>query len=332
MAERLSDRWRARWWRLLWKAQGPEHRRLLPWLARLPLPLAFALAGLRDRLNSLLRRDWRSMALGNPHVARQSRLALQMMAPQATPGQLDQWVRGRFQTESRCDFEAYLVNQRRVAEMHCTVAQPDTLAQLRQGNGKGLLLLIPHFDSFHLGTAFLGQAMAGSQRPIHCMSSAVFEDPRVHKAAQDYINGKYQLIAPYLNGGTVMHLENGLRPFYRALDQGDILLVLADSPPLPNGVTMDVRFLHARRLLAGGAIKMARRYNSDIAGFVCLRTGTGEYRLEFSRILPVNDDGAVDEVYDFLSQRIMDHPERWCAADLLTQMPLAPADAAPPAA
>ncbi len=322
MAERALERWRARWWRLQWKLQGPEHRRLLPWLARLPLPLGFVLAGLRDRLNSLFTRDWRSMALGQPHVARQSRQAFQMMAPKATPAQLDRWVHGRFLTESRCDYEAYLVNQRRVHEMQCDTAQPEVVQQLRQGGGKGLLLLIPHFDSFHLGTAFLGQMLAGSGRPIHCMSSAVFEDPRVHKAAQDYINGKYQLIAPYLNGGTVMHLEDGLRPFYRALEGGDILLVLADSPPLPHGVSMDVRFLDARRTLAGGAVKMARRYGSDIAGFVCLRTGPGRYRLAFSRILPVNGDGAVDEVYDFLSRQIMDHPERWCAADLLTQMPL----------
>ena len=329
---RLAAWWRARWWRLLWQTQGPDYRWLLPQLSRLPLRLGFALAGLRDRLNGLLRRDWRSMSLGFPHIATQSRQAFQMMAPQATPATLAKWVRGRFETESRCDFEAYLVNQRRVAEMHCTLDQQDTARQLREGNGKGLLLLIPHFDSFHLGTAFLGQHMAGSNRPIHAMSSAVFEDPRVHPALQDYVNGKYRLIEPYLNGGTVMHLENGLRPFYRALEKGDMLVVLADSPPLPNGVEMEVQFLGARRVLAGGAVKMARRYDSQIAGFVCIQTGTGEYRLEFSRIIPVNDEGAVDEVYDFLSRQILAMPERWCAADLLTQMPLAPPSPGQPAA
>jgi hypothetical protein len=321
MLERWAAHWRAAWWRLLWKTQGADYGWLLPALARLPLWLALALSGLRDRVNGLLHRDWRSMSLGFSHIAVQTRAAYQAIRPEAASSTVSHWVRGRFMTESRNEFEAELVNRGRVHEMYFTLPQKAEVDPfLLNREGKGLLLLIPHFDSFHLGTAFLGQYLTGSGRPIHAMSSAVFEDPRVHPAVQHHLNHKYQRIANYFNGGKVMHLEDGLRQFYKVLERGEILVVLGDSPPLPQGVVMEVPFLGARRTLAGGAIKMARRHNSQIGSFVCKNLRPGHYELVFSKIAPVDEARAVDDVYNFLSAQIRQNPQKWLAADLLPHM------------
>jgi hypothetical protein len=316
-----AARWRARWWRLLWRTQGWDYGRLLPTLARLPMGLALPLASLRDQVNGWLHRDWRSMSLGSAHIATQTRQAYQALFPQAPPATVARWLRGRFRTESRNEFEAELVNQGRVRELAFDLPQKATVDPLLFDRSRGLLLLIPHWDGFHIGTAFLGQYLAGSGRAIHAMSSAVFEDPRVHSAVQRHLNQRYRGIEQYFNGGRVMHLEDGLRQFYQVLAQGDILVVLADSPPLPQGVSMEVPFLAARRRMAGGAVKMARRQHSLIGSVVCKNLRPGRYELTFSPVAPIDAPDAVAQVYMFLSGQIRHNPERWLAADLLSHMP-----------
>lgn len=322
LGEHLLDRCRSWWWRCLWRTQGVDYLWLLPAMSRLHIRLGFLLARIRGVVNTPLRRDWRSMSLGYPHIARQSYQAYKLLDPGASPATLRSRVGGRFMTESRCDFEAYLVDDDRVDMLDFKLGSSHIDRQLFDRGKTGLLLLTPHFDSFFLGIVFLGKYLARTGQAIHVMSSAIFEDPRVHPAIPIHLRNKYRGLERYLNGGKVMHLEDGLRPFYRILEQGGILVVLGDTPPTPRGVSMDVAFLGARRLLAGGAVKMARRHGSGIGSFVCKNTGVGQYRLDFSKVVSVNEATAVDTVFGFMSQEIELAPEKWWAADLLTQMPV----------
>ena len=303
-------------WRLVRMAHRADFAWFLPFIARLPLPLAYALSGLRGRINAATGRDWRSVALGFRHIRRQSLAGYHLLPGNASERERMAWRDERFVVEARDEFEARLIASRRVAELTCQFvpAAAETVCQQRE---RGLLLLTPHFDSFFLGVAFLARSGA----KVNLMSSTLTHDPRVDKAVQHHFTQKYRGLEPYLNGGQVLDMEIGLRPFYRMLERRETLVVLGDAPVLPNGVSMTVDFLGARRVIAGGALRMAQRSNSDLGGYVCRYLGRGRYALEVCPIGPANDPETVARIYRFFSERILAHPGLWWAADLLPAMP-----------
>lgn len=307
--------------KLLWRAIRLLHRAdfgwFLPAMAKLPLPLGYALSNLRGRINAASGRDWRSVALGFRHIRRQSLLAYDLLPGAPTPAQKQRWCQQRFEVEARDEFEAQLVAARRLGELRCDFSPSDT-PQLLAKHPRGLVLLTPHFDSFYLGIALLAQA---SGARVNSMSSAVSHDARVDAAVSRHFERKYRGLEHYLHGGKVPDMESGLRPFYRMLERGETLVVLGDAPVLPNGVAMTVDFLGARRALAGGALRLAQRSGSDLGAFVCRHLGPGRYRLEMGPIGPANDAQTLAQTYRFLSEHILAQPGLWWAADLLPAMP-----------
>lgn len=306
-------------WRLVRLAHHADFAWFLPFIAGLPLPFAYAFSGLRGRINAISGRDWRSVALGFRHIRRQS-LASYALLPGAVAGTVEdrqRWCRQRFETEARDELEAELVAKRRLRELRCQFV-PEGVQQLLAKRSRGLVLLTPHFDSFYLGIAFLAQATGGR---VNSMSSAVSRDARVEPMVRQHFERKYRGLEQYLNGGQVPDMELGLRPFYRMLERNETLVVLGDAPVLPNGVSMTVDFLGAKRLIAGGALRLAERGDSDLGGYVCHYLSPGRYALEMCPIGPARDPETVQRVYRFLSQHIMAQPGLWWAADLLPNMP-----------
>lgn len=317
--------WRDVFWRLLRLVHRADYAWWLPAIARLPLPLAYALARLRGRFNAATGRDWRSVALQTRHIRRQS-LAGYALLPGAPPARTqEQWCRQRFATEARDELEARLVAARRLHELQCRFVPADA-PQLCAKRERGLVLLTPHFDSFYLGIAFLARASGGR---VNSMSSAVTQDPRVDPAVSRHFDHKYRGLERYLNGGRVPDIEVGLRPFYRMLENHETLVVLGDAPVLPHGAAMTADFLGGPRVLAGGALRLAQRTGSDLGGFVCRYRGPGRYDLLMCPTGPADDPQTLDRVYRFLSEQIMAAPGLWWAADLLPNLPLAAAAPAP---
>jgi len=309
---------RLRWW-LLRRVHHLDYAWLLPLLARLPLALAWPLAGWRGWMNGRLGRDWCSVALGTAHVERQTLLGYRQLAPQATPAQQQRRCRQRFAVESRDEFEACWLGARRLGALECSFDAPAQALLLRQ-SGRGLVLLTPHFDSFYLRVAFLAQA---SGRRFNLMSSAVFRDPRVGPTVTRHFARKYAAMELHLNGGLVPEMENGLRPFYRMLAEKETLVVLGDASKLPHGAAMTVDFLGGQRELAGGAMRLAQHSGSDLGGFVCRCVGPGRYELQVCAPGSPDDPATLTRVYAMFSQAITAQPGAWWAADLLPQMPLA---------
>lgn len=288
---------------------------VLPLLARLPLGAGYLLAALRGEINARLGRDWRSMALGTRHVARQSAAGYCQLYPQATEAELQALVRERFRTESREEFEGQLIAAGRVAELTCQIRPHDFMQTCRQ-SGRGLVLLTPHFDSFWLGTVFLAQAGC----TVNAMTSAVTHDSLVIPAVQQHFFKKYRGMERLLQGGRMLNMEDGLRPFYQMLERGECLVILADAPAPAAGVTATPRFLGRRRQLAGGALRLARKTGSDLGAFVCRYVKPGRYLLQGGPVIPAHDPQAFDTIYGYLSDEIEATPGRWCAADLLPLM------------
>jgi len=288
---------------------------LLPLMARLPLRAGYLLSSLRGIINGRLGRDWRSMALGTRHIARQATAGYRILRPEADEKEIQQLVRERFQIESREEFEGCLIASGRVKELHWEVV-PDTFLGKCLQQEQGLLLLTPHFDSFMLGIAFLG--LEGLT--INVMTSAVTNNHLVSPAVQQHFFNKYRGMERMMNGGQMLDMELGLRPFYQMLERGECLVVLADAPTVAGGVTTTPDFLGRRRLMAGGAFRMALKTGSNICAFVCCYEPPGYYRMKTSPLVAANNPDALDTAYRFLSVEIEATPGKWWASDLLPLM------------
>ncbi len=303
------------WW-LVRRVHAIDFRYFLTVLARLPLKLAYPISATRGYINGLTGRDWRSVALGFRHIRRQSLEGYQHLPIKGSAALYKQWSKERFSAEAREEFEARLVVAKRVEELKCTFkpTDADQIAQLN--NGRGLMLLTLHFDSFFVGAAFLARSGA----TINFMSSSVTHDPRVDAAVQDHFDSKYRGLEHYLNGGSIVNMEDGLRPFYRMLERHETLIVLGDAPAVQNGVSMTVDFLGQHRKMAGGALRLAQRTDSDIGGYLCYHRGGDKYELEVCRIGPASNPASIQHVYDFFSDAITKTPGLWWAVDLLPDM------------
>jgi len=287
----------------------------LPLMARMPLEIGYRLAWLRGVFNGRLGRDWRSVALEARHVARQSAAGYRELRPQATEAELTSLVLERFRAESLEEFEGQLIAAGRVVELQWDIQPEDFLTVCRQRK-RGLVLMTPHFDSFWLGTVFLAQ----EGLTVNAMTSAVTHHPLVAPAVQQHFFKKYRGMERVLNGGRMLNMELGLRPFYQMLERGECLVVLADAPAVAGGATATPYFLGRRRLMAGGALRMAQKTDSDIGAFVCSFTGPGHYLLKGGPVMSARDPRALDAVYRYLSNEIEATPGRWYASDLLPLM------------
>lgn len=285
---------------------------LLPLLARLPLPLAYLLAAFRGWLHAKLGIDWRAIAFG-VDLQRLTAASFRQMLPGSSEEEIASLVRKRYMAQAREEFEAHLVMADRTDGLRCSFFPG---AEARREGERGLVLLTPHFGSFFLGYAFL------CRLGLRCngMSSSVTNDPQVIPEVQRYYFRKYRALEPKMNGGRILDQENGLKPFYTMLQRGEVLLVLADLPASPTGAAMQVNFLGKRRGLAGGALRMAQQTGSDIGAYVCRYVGKGRYRLEFGPVSSCHDGTALDSIYQFFSDKIMETPGCWWGADLLQAM------------
>lgn len=287
----------------------------LPLMARMPLGTGYRLARLRGDMNARLGRDWRSMALGTRHIARQSAAGYRILRPQASEAELASLVLERFRAESLEEFEGRLIAAGRVSELSRTIVSDQFLAACAN-HERGLLLLTPHFDSFMLGIAFLGQAGA----VVNVMTSAITNDPLVSPAVQRHFFKKYRGMERMMNGGRMLDMELGLRPFYQMLERGERLVILADAPAVAGGAAATPFFLGRRRLMAGGALRIARKTGSDIGAFVCRYEKPGQYHLKGCLAGAAREPETLDAAYRFLSAEIEAAPGRWWASDLLPLM------------
>lgn len=308
-------------WRIIRFLHHVDFAFVMPLLARLPITLGHRLAHWRGRLNGAAGRDWRSLALGFRHIRAQSALGYRHLAPDAPETQVREWVRDRFVAEARDEYEARLAAAHRLHELRAEIVPADALQRLT-GRDRGLVLLTPHYESFFLGIAFLGRSGAR----VNAMSSAVTRDPRVDSAVQGHFDAKYRGLENYLNGGRVVDFETGTRQFYRMLHDKEVVVILADAPPLPGGAKIQVEFLNGTRAVAGGPVRMAQRTGSDIGCFVCRHAGGHRYLLELGPTGRAEDPAALANAYRFLSDHITRNPGGWWAADLLPAMRLPPED------
>jgi lauroyl/myristoyl acyltransferase len=294
--------------------QSVDYGMLLPALARTPLVVGEPLAYLRGLLQGLFDYEWRSMAQGRRYIRAATYQAMNFLLPEAGKRQ---WVSAtllRFMHNSREEWQACLFGSPVMSRIagRSSVEGLERLLEIRD-EGRGLVLVSCHFDSFCMGMVLLG--MNGLRTNV--VITAIVEDPRVHPMVRRFFQRKYRGMERHM-GGRMVSYEVNLRFFYRALERGETVILLGDIPG--SKPRAHIPFLGRNFNMPLGAWHMARKTGSPLGAYVCLHQAPGTYRVvchppeEVGSRDPVE---ALTPVYAFLETWIKRFPERWVAAELL---------------
>ena len=293
-----------------------DYGMLLPFMAKLPLFLGENLAKIRGVIHAIADYDWRSMALRHNYVRTRTYQAMQMLLPKANTVELAFKTAMRFVHNSREEWQGAVFGHQRLMSEIAGRSYAEGLDELLeiQKQKRGMILMTSHYDSFAMGIALLG--VFGLT--INGLSSNVVEDPRVHPSVMDFFHKKYSDMGNYMRGGKIVHYENNLRFFYNALQQGETVVILGDTPGISKSVP--ISFLGKTFKMPLGAWLMAKKTKSVIGAFICRHQKTGTYRIEClcpKEIDPESPENTMLPIYQFLETRIRQAPERWVAAELL---------------
>ncbi|MEM7020905.1 MAG: hypothetical protein AAF512_26630, partial [Pseudomonadota bacterium] len=294
-----------------------DYRYVLPIMARLPIVLGEFLVYIRGAYNALFDLDWRSLTLRERYLWKSTFNSMRLLRPTESPWSWRLKTTQRFIHNAREEWEASMFDRRPMDFLlqHSVVNGVQAVLDA-QREGRGVVLLTSHYDSFAIGIILLG--MQGLR--IHAVGTAIIEQPEVHPDIRNFYWRKYRGVERYLNGGKIIHYQHSIKYFYRVLEQGDVVMIQGDLPATKSAI--NVPFLDKRRKMAPGVLRMARKTNSLVGAFLCLHRGVGKYHVDCCPLTSISSLSPEDDLrlaYDFLSSYIKREPERWWAADLLSQ-------------
>lgn len=285
---------------------------LLSFVARhVPLALGRLWAIKRGMLHILFNYDWRSYAVGMPFVRTRTWQSLRLLHPAHSRLRLLATLIGRYVNSSLEEWEVLALD--RLIE-RLPVPASDDLAQQEELPAMGTVYVMFHYGSFILGMAWLGRHLAARQQRLHVMASNLFLHPQVHPAAQRLFQRKYELLEHFLNGGKVVYIEDGLKPFYKLLKAGDGLFVLTDNiSKVERAVRADFCGM-SQVPFVPGTQSLLERTGACYAPFAC-HYHRGQYRLILGS--RVADVASLPAAITFHGNLVDAYPQRWLASDLL---------------
>ncbi len=317
--------WIRRWlrpgtWR--YASQVLDYNIFLPLIASLPLPWAYRLSDWRGAFNARHARDWAELTLGFPYVGERCAAAFRHLRPDASETEIRQLVTQRYQMVARYELDGALAIAGRVKEWQMDLT-PVREALARRTPGRGMVVLISHHDSVFVGML----ALARCGVPVHLMTSDIVFDPRVHPAYRRFIRAKYASYEKHMNGVFQPSSSRGRATFYRALQQGGLVVVASETPAArsPDKGTW-VSWLGRRRKMADSAVRMAIDTGSEMMAMQIRYVAPGRYVWSGSDLvdtqqfahLPVAQarEQAYTPLFAFLEQGVKAAPGLWWAAHL----------------
>jgi lauroyl/myristoyl acyltransferase len=180
-------------------------------------------------------------------------------------------------------------------------------------DGKGLVLVSCHFDSFCMGMVLMG--MKGLK--VNVINTAMIEDQRIQKDVRNFFQKKYRAMESRMNG-RMPYYQTEMNYFYRVLEKGEIVTLMGDIPGSRS--TLSLNFLGKGFKVPLGAWNLARKTGSLVGAYVCIRESLGKYRVVcIPPYAPDPDDPlkTLKPVYSFMEAWISKYPHRWVSSDLL---------------
>jgi len=289
---------------------------LLPLISRWPLAIGQRIAQLRGWVHGLTDYDWRSCALKKRYVRKTTFQAMQALKPDASKSQQALYTVRRFVHNSREEWESCLFRDEQRIQSILKNSQIEGLEGLLQAQqqGRGVVLLTCHFDSFCMGIVLLGR----SGLRVNAITTSILEDSRVSVPVQTFFQNKIEGMEKHMRGGKLKYSETSLSYFYKALRKGEVLVIQADLQAPPDADAITVPFLGGMRRMSAGASRMAVKTDSLVAAYMCQHQGVGQYKVtcrQPEEINKANPEQTFIPFYQFLEGYIQQHPDRWLAAD-----------------
>lgn len=309
---------------LLGFAIGLEYRVLLPLMARLPLRLAYGLTDLRGWINARLGRDWVELALGQRYVGERSAQAFREIVEGASEEKIRALVTERYRAVAREELDGAITIAGRLDEIKVDTASVQAVLAGRD-KGRGLVVLLPHHDSFFVAMLALGRCGITA----HLMISNVVFDQRVHPAIRTFTHTKYEAYQRLLNGGKFLAPSSKTREFFcQQLLTGNVLMVVTDTPAPRGSISGTwVSWLGRRRKMSDGAVRIALETGSQLVAMHTRHEVPGRQRWTCSELVDPRHFGEQDAedvrervlapLAKFLEQVVLRDPGRWSASHLL---------------
>lgn len=288
-------------------------RVVYPLLARLPARVGMLGAKWWGTWMAWLDCEWRNVALRNHYVSQKTQQAFSLIATHSTSTELKDLVKSRFVCACREELEGFWLGYGRKNDLPVRI---EGLKRLQEAiaSGRGVVLLTFHFDAAPWGIACLGR----SGLRLNLMTSNVVEDTRVPPSVRDYFSRKYVGLQRTFHGGRFLHVENHPKEFYRALERGECVVIMADAFTHRKENAVRMEFLGHDFAFASGAYRLAARTGALVAAFVCLRRHGG-YEIQISPIFGLEGDpqAAVRSSLAFLEGYVRRFPASWWGADVM---------------
>ncbi|MCU7835189.1 MAG: lysophospholipid acyltransferase family protein [gamma proteobacterium symbiont of Taylorina sp.] len=291
-----------------------DYRYLLPASTYLPLPIGIAFAYLRGIINFIFDLEWRSLSTGQKFVRKQTWHAITYLRQDSNILSKLFITMSRFVVNSREEWEACYFSSHSMQKIldNSTFKGLEAVLNAQQ-SGRGIVLLTPHFDSYCTGMVLMGM----KSLHLNAMKTDAIFDPRVNPAIQKYFSNKFVSMEQFFNGGRIVADTDDKRFFYKALQNNECVVIGADLPAVGKSA-LNIPFLGGIRKMAPGPMRLAKKTNSLIAGFVCLYKEPGKYQLEFSPLYDAEDE-ELNKIYQFFESNIRAMPQRWWVSDLFYQ-------------
>jgi lauroyl/myristoyl acyltransferase len=290
-----------------------DYRFLLPSLYYLPVSISERLAQCRGLMRYALDVDWRSVAVGRPHIKRDTERALKFICGENAYGR--NMLLKRFMHQSREEMEAIFYRGKENWPRKVVFENLESFQSVREQK-KGLVLLSAHYDSSIAGITFL----ANEGFTVNIFFDDIVYDPQVPEYIRSFFRTKYRNIEKYLNGGIFISKKN-LKDIYGRLSEGQTFIVVSDVLNRPQGIK--VQFMKKECTAPYGALKIPLKTNSYLGAFITLWEGKGVYRTICAAPTLVSEaENPVEVVrgyYRFLTDMILTAPERWWASDKLLE-------------
>lgn len=290
-----------------------DYRFLLPSLYYLPVRMSERLVQWRGLIRYALDMDWRSVAVGHPHIKRDTEKALKFLCGEHVYNR--KMVLERFIHQSREEMEAIFYRGKENWPRKVIFENFDSFLSIREQK-RGLVLLSAHYDSCIAGITFFGN----KGFTVNIFFDDIVYDPQVPQYMQRFFRTKYKNIEKYLNGGIFIS-KNNLKDIYSRLSKGEIFIVVSDVLNQPQGIK--VQFMNKECTAPYGALKIPLKTNSYLGAFITLWEGNGVYRTICATPALLSEAEDPVEVvrgyYRFLTDIVLKAPERWWASDKLLE-------------
>lgn len=206
---------------------------------------------------------------------------------------LDVFVMARLQQNSRQS----LINLR-----------PDALAVLHNAktDGRGVIIAMSHYSRINM--LLLALALAGERLGMLTMTTDK-RNTELDPVTRQYLNFKIGTLLRFIQGRWIM-LADDMRSLYRALEQGETMVLLLDSyTPERIQKKLSLPFLGGHLAVSRGIVRLAQKTGAQIVYGVPYENG---WRIEASlRPLSTDPEQALHEAIAQLEQDILKTPWAW---------------------